>query len=77
MASPVKDLVGRRFGRLQVLWLVPRLRGIRPHWMCLCDCGKQKSIEQWGLVRGTTLSCGCLRRERTATLYKTNRRTAL
>lgn len=59
----VKNLVGQRFGRLQVLELGVRLRKGKTLWVCVCDCGQTKSIGANCLQRGVTRSCGCLRRE--------------
>lgn len=54
------ELVGQRFGRLVVT--SPALTG-RHLLNCQCDCGQSKVIYAYSLVRGTTRSCGCLRRE--------------
>lgn len=55
-----KDLSGERFGRLVVVERDPIFVGKKAKWICLCDCGKQKSISRNSLVRGLTKSCGCL-----------------
>lgn len=35
---------------------------MRPvRWICLCDCGKKRSIPSTSLVRGSSKSCGCFR----------------
>lgn len=57
----MKDLHGKRFGRLLVVdkdntTSVPR-------WFCECDCGIEKSIRQQSLLSGATASCGCYRKE--------------
>lgn len=64
--SRFKDLSGRRFGRLQVLGLYGKLYNApKPvyYWVCLCDCGNKKPVQSACLLRGTTLSCGCLAQE--------------
>lgn len=54
-----------RFGRLVVVGPDPD----RPrHFVCRCDCGREKSIRQDKL--GKTLSCGCLRREHAADMKR-------
>lgn len=59
------DLTGRRFGRLQVLSLSPEGPQYgRRKWLCRCDCGNAKVVGSELLLRGTTKSCGCLRRPR-------------
>ena len=60
MGRPAIDLTGQRFGRLTVL-----RRGKSDYcsakWICLCDCGKEKTIASYQLRRGSIRSCGCLR----------------
>lgn len=57
------DLKGQRFGRLVVLEQVPNPKGTSAVWLCLCDCGVQKSIASNSLRKGLTRSCGCLHQE--------------
>jgi len=58
---PLKDITGRRFGRLVVKG---RADGNgRPAWQCQCDCEKQCVVVGEDLRRGKTRSCGCLRAE--------------
>lgn len=55
---------GTRFGRL--LALSEDLERSTPRhrkWLCVCDCGKQKTIDVSSLRSGATQSCGCLHRE--------------
>ena len=58
------DLTGQRFGRLTVL---RRVHG--KYWECLCDCGNTRVVSRDHLGRDTN-SCGCLRREVSATKNK-------
>lgn len=66
------DLTGLRFGRLAVLGqsgvrVAPRgFRAIT--WLCRCDCGSETEVRGQHLRSGATQSCGCLQRERTASL---------
>lgn len=62
-----EDLTGRRFGLLTVIG-----RGIdyvspsgkrRSRWLCLCECGNQKSIQASVLLNGKAKSCGCLQKK--------------
>ena len=58
---PLKDITGRRFGRLVVKG---RADGNgRPAWQCQCGCEKQCVVVGEDLRRGKTRSCGCLRAE--------------
>jgi hypothetical protein len=54
------DLCGKRFGK----WIVIKEDLIlnKPHnikWVCICDCGIQKSVFRTSLTRGRSKSCGC------------------
>lgn len=66
----VKDITGRRFGRLVVLGLVrmeQRTSGSRikrvPVFLAQCDCGETKEALGRNMVQGITSSCGCLQAE--------------
>lgn len=58
--TPKRDLTDRSFGRLTVLG---RTAGRANWWDCRCECGGLKSAAAENLRRGSTRSCGCLRRE--------------
>jgi len=66
------DLTGRVFGRLTVLYRsenqVYRTKDGKKKeksmWECQCECGNKKSIRQDHLLKGKTVSCGCLGIER-------------
>ena len=67
----VRDLLGKRFGRLLVIRfdsLRQRGNGMsnKAYWLCRCDCGKEVAVGSDCLVRGQTRSCGCLRREKSS-----------
>lgn len=36
----------------------------RPHYVCVCSCGKEVTVRKYLLLNGNTLSCGHLQRER-------------
>lgn len=57
----LKDRIGERFERLVVI-AMERV-GTVTYAVCQCDCGKQKRVRMGALVKGTTLSCGCLHKE--------------
>lgn len=60
MAGKVKDLTGKRFGRLIVLENVGRLtKSPNVYWKCKCDCGNSKNVRADYLRNGHTSSCGC------------------
>ena len=56
----LKDLTGKRYGRLTALKL-DHIANRKSYWLCQCDCGNTKVIRSDCL--GTTLSCGCLKKE--------------
>jgi len=58
---PLKDITGRRFGRLVVKGRADS--NGRPAWHCHCDCGKQCVVVGEDLRSAKTRSCGCLRAE--------------
>jgi len=55
----VSDLEGRRFGRLVVLGK-EGYRNKNLCYLCRCDCGEEKIINGYSLLKGDTRSCGCL-----------------
>lgn len=55
--SRVKDITGKRFGRLVVIKELGNRKVL-----CKCDCGKEKIINKSHLVDGDIRSCGCLLR---------------
>ncbi len=57
-----KDIAGQRFGR--AVAVAPNgFHGPRVLWQCVCDCGGQFTATVTSLLRGSTKSCGCIRRE--------------
>lgn len=61
MSRHADDLTGRRFGKLKVLRRGSNVNG-GTAWACLCECGNTRTIRSCSLVKGATMSCGCLRR---------------
>jgi hypothetical protein len=57
---------GHRFGRWLVTDPTPIRNGKRIDVVCLCDCGTVRNVSKARLLRGTSLSCGCLARELSA-----------
>lgn len=55
--------IGNVYGRLTVSQLSDvRING-SVCWVCICDCGKLKTVKGSDLRRGSSRSCGCLSRE--------------
>lgn len=61
------DLTGQRFGYLTVLSYDHTDQHRTTQWRCLCDCGNEVVVSGSNLRKGSTKSCGCLRRENTTT----------
>lgn len=62
--SLLKNLIGKRFGKLLVLELdierINKDKRNRIYYICQCDCGKILSVRQDSLTsRGEKASCGC------------------
>lgn len=53
---------GDRFGNLTVVKEGEKRNGHK-HYICACDCGNTTLVDKYNLLRGTTLSCGCLRQK--------------
>lgn len=60
--SRIKDLIGKRFGRLIVL------DNCNNKKLCKCDCGKYVYVLTNHLTLGHTQSCGCLQKEKVKTI---------
>lgn len=60
--AELKDLTGRRFGRLIVLEHDHTDQRGKTYWRCLCDCGRETIILGYNLSNGHTTSCGCKHR---------------
>lgn len=59
---PLKDLIGKRFGKLTVVAYEEKRAGMH-RWRCRCDCGKETVVGQTLLQTGKTKSCGCMQAE--------------
>jgi len=67
-----KDLTGMKFGRWSVLSRADYSNDGHIRWLCRCDCGVERKVIGKDLVKGHSLSCGCLRIERTSTHSKSS-----
>lgn len=54
-----EDMAGKRFGKLVVLRNDENNHSTNQRAVCLCDCGREKSIPTRDLKNGKALSCGC------------------
>jgi hypothetical protein len=62
MPRPTRNLAGQVFGRWTALTLT-RLR-FYAAWVCRCECGTERIVRAADLLNGSSVSCGCYRRER-------------
>lgn len=67
-----RNLIGQKFGRLTVIekaddYVSPKGQRQR-RWICECDCEKHtiKAYNENNIIRGKSLSCGCLSKEATS-----------
>lgn len=63
---PLKDYIGKRFGRLTVTGYAGKINpnSTEHYWTCLCDCGRETKVGQNELQCGDTVSCGCYQKEK-------------
>jgi hypothetical protein len=67
----IKNLLGKKFGRLTVIQLAPevmlekkKMNDRAAYWHCICDCGNKTITRASHLIRDKAKSCGCLAKER-------------
>ncbi|MCC8022676.1 MAG: transcriptional regulator, partial [Clostridiales bacterium] len=66
------DLTGRRFGRLTALEATEKRDGRGSViWRCRCGCGQEAEVSAGGLLYGSRVSCGCLKREAQRNVHNT------
>lgn len=53
-----ENLIGKIFGRLIVFKQVDK-----HYYLCRCECGNEKIVNKYRLLKGNTKSCGCLSKE--------------
>lgn len=66
MPRETRNLLGQRFGKLEVIEFDGYKKGKyhrAAYWICRCDCGKVKSIQASRLTQGTAKTCGCSKYE--------------
>jgi hypothetical protein len=68
------NLIGKRFGNLTVIGLVPRNSHQRrgAYWECVCDCGKHTFNETSRIRLGRVKSCGCFQRDKASEQFTTH-----
>ena len=61
--AKVKELSGKKFGRLTVIRRCENNKHGLPRWECKCDCGNITLVDGQHLREGKTKSCGCLKKD--------------
>lgn len=60
------DLAGKKFGKLTLTSFAGARKRPSSRWThyynCVCECGNKVIVQTGNLTRGTTRSCGCLRK---------------
>lgn len=53
----IPNLVGKRYGRLTVVSLMPHIIGKPVKWLCKCDCGNERIVDATLLYNGGATQC--------------------
>jgi hypothetical protein len=62
-ASPRKNLLNKKFGRLTIIECLNEKRGKNYLYKCKCECGNIITVIGSNIIHGKTKSCGCLNKE--------------
>jgi hypothetical protein len=73
MGKKIKNLIGKKFGRLTAIEYIGKKKWGKTFWSCKCTCGSIVSVASNSLSSGKTKSCGCLHKERARILGKKNK----
>ena len=63
---------GNKYSRWHVIGEKPVLQNQQKYWLCKCDCGTEKLVNEYKLSHGLTTSCGCFRSESVSKRMKTH-----
>lgn len=64
MKYNVRNLKGKKFGKLTVLESTDKRQDSCIVWKCQCDCGNIVEVSSKRLINGINMSCGCYQKER-------------
>lgn len=58
--------IGKRFNKLTVIDIekIKTKSYTRIQYVCKCDCGNTKSISKYSVLKGSSTSCGCVRKDK-------------
>lgn len=69
----MSNIINQKFGKLTVLSRDHSFHSSKhTKWICLCECGKKKSIYRSSLISGATKSCGCQQYKNKKSINKTH-----
>lgn len=57
-----EDIGGKKFGKLTVIRKSEKRSNGHVMWECLCECGNSTYVRKGNLLNGSTLSCGCMKK---------------
>lgn len=60
-----QDLTGRKYGKLTVISRSVNGNNGCTRWLCLCECGKEHTVNAGHLKSGGVKDCGCEKSKRT------------
>lgn len=58
-----EDITGQKFHRLTALEFSHKGKGRETYWVFECECGNIKVLNKANVKKGSTKSCGCLKKE--------------
>ncbi len=56
------ERIGEKFNKLEIVGVAEKSRAQK--YICKCDCGNSTNVTYSSLKRGSTKSCGCVRKAR-------------
>ena len=59
----MESIAGKKYGRWTVGETYTLTAKGEKKWLCTCDCGTERYVLERSLKSGSSLSCGCLRKE--------------
>jgi len=68
--EPIANSIGKKYGRLTVMELMPPNPNHNRRALCVCDCGNTTITAVNNLRSGHTQSCGCVQKEVTGALNR-------
>lgn len=72
VSKPIKDISNQAYGRLTAICCTGRDAYKRAIWLFRCACGCEIERPAYGVVNGSTSSCGCLHKEVASLVHKSH-----